>query len=120
MPPPATQLPLGRIVIGVLSWLMPNLINRIFGINPKANPNAAFATRLFGSRDAVLGVAQMQMTGPSRRLAWQLGIAVDAADAVAAGLAARNGSLPKPMALAAAGIAISAVGLGVVALQAEE
>jgi hypothetical protein len=120
MPSPASQLPAGRIVIGVLAWLLPNLTARLFGISPKDNPQASFVTRLFGVRDAVLGVAQMQTTGETRRFAWQLGIAVDAADAVAAGFAARNGTLSKPAAIMAGSVAIAAVGLGVAALQAEE
>jgi hypothetical protein len=120
MPSPAQQLPLGRLVIGVAAWLLPNLTARLFGVRPKDNPQASFVTRLFGVRDAALGVAQMQSTGETRRLAWQLGIAVDAADAAAALLAARRGALPKPAALMAGTVALGAVAMGVAALQESE
>ncbi|HEX6388647.1 MAG TPA: DUF4267 domain-containing protein [Solirubrobacteraceae bacterium] len=116
---PAASLPQGRIVIGLLAWFLPNVAARAFGLKPKDNPQASFITRLFGIRDATLGVAQMQMSGPARRLAWQLGIVVDAADAAAAALAARNGTMSKPTAVLAGGIALAAVAMGVAALQEE-
>jgi hypothetical protein len=108
---------LGRLVIGIAAWLLPNLTARLFGVRPKDNPQASFVTRLFGVRDAALGVAQMQLTGEARRATWQLGIAVDAADAAAAMIAGRKGTLSKPAALLAAGVALGAVGMGVAALQ---
>ncbi len=88
-------------------------------MDPKNNPQASFLARLFGVRDIALGLAVMQTTGPAKRVAWQLGIFCDAADAAAAALAARNGTLPKHSAVMAGVVALAAVGLGIVALQDE-
>ena len=118
--PASSALPALRVAVGTGAWATPNLTGRLFGLDPKNNPQASFLARLFGIRDVALGIAAIQSTGPSKRLAWQLGLVCDAADAGAAWLAARNGTLPKPAAIMAGGVALAAVGLGVAALQAEE
>lgn len=117
---PAATLAGLRIAIGSSAWAAPNLTTKLFGLDPKNNPQSSFLARLFGVRDVALAGVAIGSTGPSKRLAWQLGVVCDALDVGAATLAGRNGTLPKPAALMAGATALAAVGLGVAALQAEE
>jgi hypothetical protein len=121
MASPGAALSGARVAVGTGAWATPNLTGRLFGLDPKSNPQASYLARLFGIRDIALALAATQSrTGPSRRLAWQLGILCDAFDAGAALLAGRNGTLPKHAAVMAGATAMVGVGLGVAALQAEE
>jgi hypothetical protein len=85
----------GRAAIGTGAFLAPGLTGRLFGLNPAANPQAPFISRLFASRDVALA-AGLAMSSDSDRARWlQAGIACDVADAVAAILAGRSGQLSK-------------------------
>jgi hypothetical protein len=117
---PAKLLSAIRTVIGVSAWVAPGVTGRIFGLDPVANPQMSYMARLFGVRDVALAVGTTQTTGPSRRVWWQIGIACDLADAVAAVLGKRNGSLSTLTAVAAGGTALAAAGLGVAAMQADD
>lgn len=117
---PQNALSTLRVAVGAGAWATPNLAGRLFGLDTAANPQAPYLARLFGIRDIALAVAATQSTGSSRRLAWQLGIACDLADAAAAWLGGRNGSLSKGTVVLAGGTALAAAGLGVAALQASE
>ncbi|EHN12727.1 hypothetical protein PAI11_04210 [Patulibacter medicamentivorans] len=109
-----------RLAVGVGAWAAPNLTGKLFGLDPEANPQAAYPTRLFGVRDAVLGVGTLATRDPAARRLWlQLGIVTDAVDVASAALGGREGSLPKQAAALAGGVAVAAVGLGVAALLAE-
>ena len=116
---PAQTLSTLRFAIGAGAWFTPNLSAKIFGLDPDANPQAAYLGRLFGVRDFMLGVGVRTGDTASRRLWWQVGIACDVADAAAGYLAGRNGSLPKHAAVMVTGTAIVAAGLGAAALAAE-
>ena len=116
---PAQTLSTLRFAIGAGSWLAPNLSGKLFGLDPDANPQAAYLGRLFGVRDFMLGVGVRTGDTASRRLWWQVGIACDVADAAAGYLAGRNGSLPKHAAVMVTGTALVAAGLGAAALAAE-
>ena len=50
------QLVATRAAIGAAAWLMPRLSGRLFGLDPDANPQAAYLGRLFGVRDVALGI----------------------------------------------------------------
>jgi hypothetical protein len=117
---PAKLLSAIRTAVGVSAWLSPGLAGRAFGLSPSANPQLSYMARLFGVRDLALAVGTNQTTGPSRRVWWQIGIACDLADAVAAYLGRRNGSLSTFTAVAAGGTALAAAGLGVAAMQADD
>lgn len=120
MTPPSAQVLSGiRLGVGVGAWAAPNLTGKVFGLDADANPQMAFMARLFGVRDAALAVATNGTPVKQRRLLWQVGIACDLADAAAALLAARNGTVPKPAAALAGGVALVAAGLGVAAMQAD-
>lgn len=114
---PIIGLSLGRIVVGLLFFLRPDLAGRLMGQDLKENPELALGARLFGSRDVALGAATLLAKGTARRNLIVAGIAVDAADAGAAGIGFTDKSVkPVPAALLA-GVALMAVGQGVVALR---
>jgi hypothetical protein len=64
------------------------------GMDPHANPQAAYMSRLFGVRDLTLGLGLVATRGDARRLWWRLGILCDLGDAAAGALSARRGELP--------------------------
>lgn len=117
---PAKTLPILRIAIGAGAWLAPNLAGKLFGLAPKDNPQLPYMARLFGIRDIALAVGTTQTSGPSRRLWWQIGIACDLFDALAAYLGGRNKTLPKASAVMVGGTALAAAALGVAAMSAED
>jgi len=114
---PIIGLSLGRIVVGLLFFLRPDLAGRLMGQNVAENPELALGARLFGSRDVALGAATLLAKGTARRNLIVAGIAVDAADAGAASLGFTDKSVkPVPAALLA-GVALMAVGQGFMALR---
>ncbi|WP_354699956.1 hypothetical protein DSM112329_00214 [Paraconexibacter sp. AEG42_29] len=117
---PAKILSSLRLGVGAGAWLAPGLAGRLFGLSPADNPQLSYMARLFGIRDVALAVGTTQTTGPSRRVWWQIGIACDLADAVAAYLGGRNGSLSKATVVLAGGTAVAAAGLGFAAMQADD
>jgi hypothetical protein len=117
---PGKALTVARFLIGGGAWLAPNLSGRLFGLDPDANPQAAYVGRLFGSRDAALGIGYAATDGEARRLWWRLGVACDLLDAAAGVLAARRGDLPKSAGAMVTGTALLAAGLGAAALAADD
>jgi hypothetical protein len=106
-----------RFVVGLVSWLAPNLGGRLFGLDPAGNPQAPYLARLFGIRDIALAVGTLRASGEERRQWLQLGLACDVADTAAAVLGRRRGYLSVPAAVLVGGTAASAVALGASALQ---
>ena len=105
-----------RAQIGTSAWLAPNLTGKLFGLDPASNPQAAFLARLFGVRDLALAAGTLGSNGDARTQWLRLGVACDLADAAAAYLAGRNGTVPKHAAILAGGTALAAAGMGVAAL----
>ena len=109
-----------RASIGASAWLAPNLTGKLFGLDPAANPQSAFLGRLFGVRDVALAAGTLGSSGEARAKWLQLGVVCDLADAAAAYLAGRNGTVPKYAAILAGGTALAAAGMGVAALSQAE
>jgi hypothetical protein len=109
-----------RALIGTTTWLAPRLSGRLFGLDPAANPQLPYVARLFAIRDLALAVGLQSSDGDARRLWIQMGIASDAADAVAGALAGRRGELSPASAVLVTVPALVGVGLGVAALQGPE
>ncbi|HYI37026.1 MAG TPA: hypothetical protein VEX39_10495 [Thermoleophilaceae bacterium] len=105
-----------RIVIGVLSWVAPNLAGTLFGLDVKKNKQAPYLARLFGVRDIALGVGTLMSTGAARRTWLQMGLVCDTADAAAAGIGHHDGYLDAQTAIMVAAPAVAAVGMGAAAL----
>jgi uncharacterized protein YjeT (DUF2065 family) len=114
---PIIGLSLGRIVVGLLFFLRPDLAARMLGQDLERNPDLALGARLFGSRDAALGAATLLAKGTARRNLVVAGMAVDAADAGAAVLGFQDKSVKPVPAAMLAGLALMAVGQGFVALR---
>ena len=106
-----------RAAIGGAAWVAPRVAARTFGLGTVADdPRGALVTRLFGARDLALGLAVAAGPPAGMRTALRTGVAIDAADALAAVLAARKGLHPVA-ALLAGGAATTFAVLGVVALR---
>ena len=112
---PIIGLSLGRIVAGLLFFLYPTRASQIMGFDP--NPQLNLGARLFGSRDIALGAATLLAKGTARRNLIVAGIAVDAADAGAAALGLKDKSVKPVPAGLLAGVALIAVGQGVLSLR---
>ncbi len=110
---PVTGLSLGRIAIGAVALASPPLAGKLFRLDMAANPQLPYLSRMFGSREIALGAATLLATGTARRNLVAAGIAVDAADAVAGVLAARDGYVSKPIGgfLTAPALAAAAAGV---------
>ena len=108
-----------RVVVGAAAWLAPRQSGKGFGVEPDANPQAPYLGRLFGARDVALGIGTLQATGEARRQWLQVGIVVDAADAVAALAAGRAGYVSPVMAGLVFAPAVAAAALGAVALRGD-
>ena len=114
---PIIGLSLGRIVVGLLFFLRPDLAARILGQDLEENPELALGARLFGSRDVALGTVTLLAKGTARRNLVVAGVAVDAADAGAAALGFRDSSVKPFPAAVLAGVALVAVGQGIASLR---
>ena len=114
---PVTGLSLGRITIGAVALASPPLAARLFRLSPADNPQLPYLSRLFGSREIVLGAVTLLATGTTRRNLALTGMAVDAADGVAGLLAARDGAVSKPTGAYLTVPALAAVAAGAAALR---
>lgn len=107
-----------RTAIGAGAWLAPRLSARLFGLDPEANPQAAYLGRLFGVRDVALGYGLNASSTEEQRRQWlRIGVVCDAADALAGLFAGRRGDLPARSALMVTATALAAAGMGIAALQ---
>ncbi|MDP3891287.1 hypothetical protein [Nocardioides sp.] len=111
---PALGLAAARVLIGGVALVSPHVGARLFRLDPETNPQLPYMTRLFGSREIAIGAATLLTTGTMQRNLIATGVAIDAADAVAAVLAGATGGVSRPtgvmltlpaLAAAAAGIA---------------
>ena len=116
---PASALIAARSALGTGALLAPRQTGRLFMLDPEANPEVVFVGRMWGARNLALAAGLRGIRGPQRRATRQVNVAVDVADALAAWLAWREGSLPGPAALLAGGTAVVATALGVASLVAE-
>lgn len=117
---PARTIALMRLAVGVSSWVAPNLVARLFAVDPAANPNAPYIMRLFAVRDAVLALGVLLSDDEGRKLWLRLGMVTDAADVAAAGAGVRGEHLSTTTGLLGGAAAIGGVTLGASALAAED
>ncbi|HEY1449742.1 MAG TPA: hypothetical protein VGF47_02215 [Solirubrobacteraceae bacterium] len=108
-----------RTVIGVASWTSPRLAGKLFGLDADANPQSPYLARLFGVRDVALGWGVLSTEGEARKQWLMAGIACDLFDAIAGIAGGRGGYLPKATSVLVSGTAVSAVALGMAALNEE-
>jgi hypothetical protein len=112
-----TSLAIARLAIGGSAFATPRLAARAFGLDAEGNPQAPYLARLFGVRDAALGIGILTSEGDARRQWVMIGVGCDAADALAGLAGARAGYLPKLTTALVTGAALSAIALGVLSLR---
>ncbi len=113
---PITGLALGRIAIGLGSFASPGFAMMGFRLDPQANPQLSYMSRMFGSREIALGALTLATTGKAQRNLVLAGLVVDAADAAAGQLAAREGTVSQPTGVFLTAGAVGAVATGVVGI----
>ena len=91
---PVTGLSLGRIAVGLISFLQPAVAAKMFGLDIANNPQGPYLARLFGSREIAIGTATLLARGKTRRNLVLAGIGVDAADAATGVLGIQDKSVP--------------------------
>lgn len=101
-----------RLVLGVAAYVRPDLAARAFGIDPDEGAAMPTAVRLFGSREAAIGLAVVLASGPDMRRSLLAGAAVDALDVATVVLGARSGRLGRTTVTVGGGLATVAVALG--------
>lgn len=107
-----------RTGLGVGALLAPRLTGKLFGISVEDNPAAVYLARLFGARELFMAAPfYIEDADELQAYALQAGVAVDAADVVAAGAALVRKNLSVRAATMAALTAAAAVALGVIAQQ---
>ncbi len=106
-----------RVAAGVTSWVAPNFSGKLFGLEPDANPQAAYLVRLFGVRDAVIGIGALRAKRKAQTNWIELGIVCDTADLAAALVGGGKGYLPPATTAMLGGAAVGATALGVIALR---
>lgn len=110
---PVTGLSLARVALGVASTVSPDTAARLFRVDPAENRQLSYLMRLFGGREILMGALTLAARGNARRNLVLGGVAVDAVDAVAAVLAAREGAISKWSGVMLAVPAAGAVAAGV-------
>ena len=106
-----------RLAVGITSYVAPNFGGKLFGLEPEANPQAAYLGRLFGIRDVALALGTMRSKKRAQDNWIEMGILCDAADVVSAFLGGGKGYLSPTTTAMVAAPAIGATALGVIALQ---
>lgn len=106
-----------RLAVGAGAWLAPRATGKAFLLAPDDNPQSPYLARLFGARDAALAYGTLDSTGEAQRRWLVAGLACDVADTFAAIAGGRGGYLTPFQSVLLAAPAVSAVALGVVALQ---
>lgn len=112
-----TSLAVTRLAVGGAAFFTPRLAGRVFGLDVEANPQAPYLARLFGVRDAALGIGILTSEGDARRQWLAIGVACDAADVLAGLAAGRDGYLPKASAAIVTATALGAIAMGALALR---
>ena len=113
---PVIGLSLGRIAVGAAAVATPELVAKNLGLDPIAHPQVSYLTRLFGLREAALGLATLIAGGRSRKGTIALGVLVDAGDAATSYLAMQDGAISRKAGLTLLVPAAGAVGSGLLAL----
>ena len=114
---PVTGLSLGRVAVGAIALGNPPLAGKLFQLDVAGNPQLPYLSRLFGSREIVLGLATLAASGKTRRNLVLAGILVDAADAATGYLGVRDGYVSRTTGAALTGPAVGAVLAGLAGLR---
>jgi hypothetical protein len=111
-----TMLAGGRVALGALTLVAPELAAKSFGLNVAGNPESGLWARMFATRELMLGSAVLFGGPGAKGFAIKSGIGVDAGDALGCLLENQAGRLPTARAALIGAVALGAVGMGVMAL----
>ena len=116
---PVNGLALGRIAIGATALASPATAAKLFRLDLAGNPQLPYLSRMFGSREIVLGAVTLLAKGSARRKFIALGMAVDGADAFAGYDLMRSGAVSQSTGAFLTAPAVGAVLAGAVGLVSE-
>jgi hypothetical protein len=91
---PLRTMALGRIVLGVISRISPDLTSRLSGAGSSPGPEFDYMTRVFGARAIALGTGYLASNGDARRLWQRLALFCDVSDTLAGAAQLRNDEVP--------------------------
>lgn len=104
-----------RLTIGASALLAPKFAARLFALDPDENPQAVFLGRLFGVRNAAIGLT-LRDGAPEEQQRWlSYGVAIDVLDIAALVAAYARGTLPRRALVLIGATASVATALGVAA-----
>lgn len=113
---PARTLGALRLVVGVSAYAAPGLTWGAAGMGKPGDASTGVMTRMFAARELALAAGALSADPDVRTATIKVGIGVDAMDALAYLKGLKDGA-PKTSAMSAL-LALSAVGLGIAALDA--
>jgi hypothetical protein len=87
---------LGRLLVGAVARLSPNLTSILSGQGPSPGPEYDYMTRVFGARAIALGGGYLLAEGDARSLWQRLALFCDVADTVEGIALVRRRELPPP------------------------
>jgi hypothetical protein len=90
-----SQMVVARGALGVGAVLAPRALGRLFGVEPAENPVAPYLMRLFGIREIFMAWDLHLTDDDDLERTVARSIPVDAADALASGIAGITGYLPR-------------------------
>lgn len=104
-----------RLIIGASALLAPRLAGRLFALDPDENPQAMLLGRLFGVRNAAIGLT-LRDGAPEEQRRWlRYGVAIDVIDIAALAAAGARGTVSKRAVVLIGATASVATALGAVA-----
>lgn len=107
-------LSLVRIALGAVTWIAPGVLTRAYGASIRDHPPVPVMARTFAAREVAIGVGAMTADTAGERRRWlDLGIAIDATDALALAAAGIRRQIPRPIAALGALGALGAVAVAV-------
>lgn len=108
-----------RIVNGTAALLVPEMMSKRMGVDPKEDPSTMYALRMFGVRTVVIGADLLRRKDDSLEDALRVGILIHASDTAAAVIAGKTGQLPAKTAKTGMIISLVNTGLATTAYVAE-
>ena len=119
-----SQLAVGRTAAGVSMITRPRMLPQLMGVDSAAATRVGWAVQMLGAREVAVGLGTLaSVRGGDRRATrtWvAAGVLCDAVDALAMTGALLRGRVGKASGAATLAIALSAVAIGLDALQSDE
>jgi hypothetical protein len=91
---PLRGMAIGRLVLGALARVSPDLTSRLSGAGPSPGGEFDYMTRVFGARAIALGTGYLASSGDARRLWQRAAFFCDISDTVAGAAQLRNREMP--------------------------